>query len=68
MVAYAIGLSLLKQDILEITSSNKIYSNKIEYPDCLTAAGSIEDITCYWEHLINLLHFSFIIQKYQNPT
>ena len=51
MVAYAIGLSLLIQDILEITSSNKIYSNKIEYPDCFTVAGSVEAIMCYWEHL-----------------
>ena len=51
MVAYTLGVTPLIQNILEITSSNKLYSKEIEYDDDFTVAGLIEDIKCYWKYL-----------------
>ena len=51
MAAYALGVTPLIQYLLEITSSNKLYSKEIEHAGDFTVAGSIKDIKCYWEHL-----------------
>ena len=51
IAAYALGVTLLIENLLEITSSNKLYSKVTAYADDFTAAGSVKDIKCYWEHL-----------------
>ena len=57
MAAYALGVTQLIQNLPEVTSSNKLYSKEIAYADDSTAAGSIKDIKCYWEHLNSLALF-----------
>ena len=51
------------QQLLEITSSNKLYSNEIAYADDFTVAGSIKGIKCYWEHLNSFATFSNLLSK-----
>ena len=60
MTAYALGITPLIHHLLDITSSNKLYSKEIAYTDDFTVAGSVKDIKCYWEHMV-------IIQKHRNP-
>ena len=57
MAAYALGITPLIQYLLEMTSSNKLYSKEIAYADDFTVAGSVKDIKCYWEHLNSLAPF-----------
>ena len=57
MAAYALGVTQLIQNLLDITSSNKLYSKEIAYADDFTVAGSIKDIKCYWEHLNSFAQF-----------
>ena len=63
MAAYALGVTLLIQHILHITSSNKLYSKEIAYADDFTLGGSIKDINCYWEHLNLFVTFFGYYQK-----
>ena len=58
MVAYFLGVTLLIQHLLEITSSNKLFSKEKAYADDFTVGGSIKDIKCYWEHLNSFATFS----------
>ena len=44
IAGYALGVTQLIQILLEITSSNKLYSKEIAYADDFTVAGSIKDI------------------------
>ena len=57
MAAYALGVTQLIQNLLDITSSNKLYSKEIAYADDFTVAGSIKDIKRYWEHLNSFAQF-----------
>ena len=57
MAAYALRVTQLIQNLLDITSSNKLYSKEIAYADDFTVAGSIKDIKCYWEHLNSFAQF-----------
>ena len=57
MAAYALGITPLIHHLLEITSSNKLYSKEIAYADDFTVAGSVKDIKCYWEHLNSVAIF-----------
>ena len=50
MASYALGVTPLIKLLLEITSSNKLYSKEIAYADDTTVAGTIKDIKYYWEH------------------
>ena len=54
MAAYALRVTPLIQNLLEITSSSKLYAKEIAYGDDFTATGPIKDIKCYWEHLSSL--------------
>ena len=58
MAAYALGVTPLIQHLLEITSSNKLYSKEIAYADDFTVTGLIKDVKCYWEHLNLFATFS----------
>ena len=51
VAAYALGVTLLIQHFLEMTSSKKPYSNETKYADDFAVAGSIKETKCYWEHL-----------------
>ena len=51
MEAYALGVTPLMQQVLEITSFNKLYFKEKAYVDDFTVAGSVKDIKCYWDHL-----------------
>ena len=57
MAAYALRITPLIHHLLEITSSNKLYSKKIAYADDFTVAASVKDIKCYWEHLNSVAIF-----------
>ena len=57
MAAYALGITPLMHHLLEITSSNKLYSKEIAYAHDFTVAGSAKDIKCYWEHLNSFATF-----------
>lgn len=49
MAAYSLGVTPLMQQLLQITSSNKLYSKEIADADGLTAADSIKDVKYYWD-------------------
>ena len=57
MAAYPLGVAPLIHNLLEITSSNKLYSKEIAYTDDFTVAGSVKDIKCFWEHLNSFASF-----------
>ena len=57
MAAYALRITPLRHHLLEITSSNKLYSKEIAYADDFTVAASVKDIKCYWEHLNSVAIF-----------
>lgn len=49
MAAYSLGVTPLMQQLLQITSSNKLYSKEIADADGLTGADSIKDVKYYWD-------------------
>ena len=51
MVAFALRVTPLIQHILEITSSNKLYSKQMAYTNNFTVVSSIKYIKCSWEQL-----------------
>ena len=57
MAARALGVTLLIQHLLEITSSNKLYSKERAYAANFTVAALIKDINCCWEHLNSFATF-----------
>ena len=65
MAVNALAATPLIQHLLEIMSSNKRYPKEIAYTDDFTAAGSIKDIKCYWEHLNS---FATFFDYYPKPS
>ena len=66
MTAYALGVAPLIQHLLDITSSNKLYSKEIAYADNFIVV--VKDIKCYLEHLNSFATFFGYHPKHQNPT